>query len=727
MKVPFIPTRRSLSPRMLLSFFLLFCFLLGAGGLMKRGHAASMRSPALVSNPAMQPLAPAGGDTCASATTIGPAALPFFDEGTLAGAGNDIDPGGGGCAPGGGNDVVYSFTPAASGVYTIGVTPTNAADLSLYIVTDCANPAGTCVAGANVGGFNRGESLTPNLTAGTRYFIVVDTPNPDANAGGFHFSLRRGRPANESCGAATVIDTSRLPFSALGTTFGATNDVDPGTSCFPTPFSTKGPDVVYQFTPGETQLYIIEVTPAGNYDTSVYVTTDCLTIPNCISADFGGSGATETIRHSLNAGTTYFIVVDGFGGDAGDFGITLTPSMVHAPNPPSDLTATAISATEVDLAWHDNSGDEQGFRVQRSLDGFNFGEIATTGPNATTFSDTTAFANTLFFYRVLAFNNFGTSEPSNIAFAQTPPNPIPTTPKIAVDPTSLDFGSVRVTQSATKTIKVTNGGQANLVISAISDPTGPFSIVGKPALPVTIASLESITLTIKFSPVFTGQATGSFSISSNDPTSPFINIGLTGIGTAAPVPNIDVSPGLVDFGTGTAPIILTLTNTGEADLLITTVFLPSAPFTVSGSATGALKTGEKRTLTINFSPTGLGVFTSGITIVSNDPDSLLTFIPLKGTSLAQTVVPRIVGLQFKKQGLRFTATGSNVVAGAVLIVDGTQTFTLDANGDLWVVLKSTRSTPGSSRIRDIFVSPSTHTVVVRNPNGATSAPASLTV
>jgi hypothetical protein len=121
------------------------------------------------------------------------------------------------------------------------------------------------------------------------------------------------------------------------------------------------------------------------------------------------------------------------------------------------------------------------------------------------------------------------------------------------------------------------------------------------------------------------------------------------------------------------------------------------------------------------------VFTSGITIVSNDPDSLLTFIPVKGTSLAQTVVPVVVGLQFKKRGLRFQAAGSNVVSGAVLIVDGSETFALELNGDIWVVGKNVNSTPGNKKVRDIFVSPSTHTVVVKNPNGGTSATVTISV
>src|SRR5512143_67867 len=79
----------------------------------------------------------AAGDTCATATVINPAALPFFDEGTNAGAANDIDAGAGGCAPGPGADVVYSFTPTATDSYTVGATPLGASfDLSLYIITD---------------------------------------------------------------------------------------------------------------------------------------------------------------------------------------------------------------------------------------------------------------------------------------------------------------------------------------------------------------------------------------------------------------------------------------------------------------------------------------------------------------------------------------------------------------------------------------------------------------
>ena len=137
-----ILTRRSNPVRASLGLSLVLLLTLAAS-LMQPGHASSRVS---------SQFGPAAADTCATATIINPASLPFSEDATLAAANNDIDPGGGSCGQGAGNDVVYSFTPSATDTYTIGATPTKPADLSLYVITNCANPAGTCVAGANAGG-----------------------------------------------------------------------------------------------------------------------------------------------------------------------------------------------------------------------------------------------------------------------------------------------------------------------------------------------------------------------------------------------------------------------------------------------------------------------------------------------------------------------------------------------------------------------------------------------
>jgi hypothetical protein len=72
------------------------------------------------------------------------------------------------------------------------------------------------------------------------------------------------------------------------------------------------------------------------------------------------------------------------------------------------------------------------------------------------------------------------------------------------------------------------------------------------------------------------------------------------------------------------------------------------------------------------------------------------------------------------------AAGSNITAGAVLIVDGRESFTLVRNGDLLIVAKTALSTPGGLKPAKVVTSGTTHSVQVRNANGALSASVSLT-
>lgn len=80
------------------------------------------------------------------------------------------------------------------------------------------------------------------------------------------------------------------------------------------------------------------------------------------------------------------------------------------PTAPSGLGATTQSTTEIDLAWTDNSGDETGFKIDRSLtSGSGFSEIDTASADATTYSDTGLVSGTQYYYRVRAFNGAGNS------------------------------------------------------------------------------------------------------------------------------------------------------------------------------------------------------------------------------------------------------------------------------------------------------------------------------
>ena len=90
------------------------------------------------------------------------------------------------------------------------------------------------------------------------------------------------------------------------------------------------------------------------------------------------------------------------------------------PTAPSNLSATATSSTQINLAWTDNSSTEDGFYVERKTGaGGTYSQIASPGANVTSYSDTGLSASTEYYYRVRAYNSAGTSSYSNEANATT--------------------------------------------------------------------------------------------------------------------------------------------------------------------------------------------------------------------------------------------------------------------------------------------------------------------
>lgn len=75
------------------------------------------------------------------------------------------------------------------------------------------------------------------------------------------------------------------------------------------------------------------------------------------------------------------------------------------PSSPSSLVAEAVSQSEVELHWVDNSGNEDGFRIYRDNN-----IIATIGEDANLYRDTGLKAATTYHYAIEAYNTAGTSE-----------------------------------------------------------------------------------------------------------------------------------------------------------------------------------------------------------------------------------------------------------------------------------------------------------------------------
>ena len=112
---------------------------------------------------------------------------------------------------------------------------------------------------------------------------------------------------------------------------------------------------------------------------------------------------------------------------------------------------------------------------------------------------------------------------------------------------------------------------------------------------------------------------------------------------------------------------------------------------------------------------------------SSSGDNIYTTAVGSGTNK-----PNIIAPAYKKGKIVFQANGSNIENGATVEVSGgslqtAETFDVAQNsaGTKWVVKKSARSTPGGLSVDDALPTGSTVTLVVRNPDGATSAPVTL--
>jgi len=143
------------------------------------------------------------------------------------------------------------------------------------------------------------------------------------------------------------------------------------------------------------------------------------------------------------------------------------------PKAPTSLIATTNTASKIVLTWQDNSNNETYFRIQRSLDGTTYTDLASTSTNVTTYTDTTVVAGTLYYYRVRSANPAGTSAFTNVVSITAPGGTTNAAPTIATPPS----GSPNPVAGTTTTLTVLgadDGGEANL--SYTWSYTGPAAV-----------------------------------------------------------------------------------------------------------------------------------------------------------------------------------------------------------------------------------------------------------
>jgi len=134
------------------------------------------------------------------------------------------------------------------------------------------------------------------------------------------------------------------------------------------------------------------------------------------------ANTTTYVNSGLTGSTTYYYKVQATNSAGGSTWSNTANATTSAgpPNAPSNLTAAASGSSVINLSWADNSTDETGFVLQRSLtSGSGFTTIATLPANTTTYVNSGLTGSTTYYYRVQATNAAGSSAWSNTANATT--------------------------------------------------------------------------------------------------------------------------------------------------------------------------------------------------------------------------------------------------------------------------------------------------------------------
>lgn len=167
---------------------------------------------------------------------------------------------------------------------------------------------------------------------------VVQKPTQDFS---YKYLPPSGREGGENI--ATAIPIAAIPFTDNGFTCDNVNDYDE--AC---PYTgSTAPDVVYSYTPAANQSINIDLWGSA-YDTKVFVYENSYTpgFPYACNDDYYSNWVSAIWGMPVTAGNTYYIVIDGYFGDCGNYVLLVDPV---APPPECACLSCSIPEGEGDI------------------------------------------------------------------------------------------------------------------------------------------------------------------------------------------------------------------------------------------------------------------------------------------------------------------------------------------------------------------------------------------
>lgn len=249
---------------------------------------------------------------------------------------------------------------------------------------------------------------------------------------------------------------------------------------------------------------------------------------------------------------------------------------------------------------------------------------------------------------------------------------------LSASTTTLSFGDVAVSNSATQTLTVTNTGTGAVNISQATLSGAAFSVVGgTPSGTLQVG--QSASMQVQFSPTASGAASGTITITS-DASDPTVTVALSGTGAQA---GLSVSPATWNFGNTTvgqsSSANVKLTNTGNTSVTINMATVTGNGFGISGLATPmTLTAGQSVNFNAQFTPTANGAASGSISFTDNAPNSPQSFtMSGNGVATSSTLAASPATVSF-----------GNVSVGS----NGQQTITLTNSGNASATISNVTTT-----------------------------------
>jgi len=244
-------------------------------------------------------------------------------------------------------------------------------------------------------------------------------------------------------------------------------------------------------------------------------------------------------------------------------------------------------------------------------------------------------------------------------------------PNVGLAPVSLGFGNQNDgTTSPPQSVTLTNTGNQTLNVTGIAIMGTNSKDFAETNSCGSLAPLATCTLSVTFSPTIVGNESANVSITDNASNSPQ-SVPLAGTGVMGSAPSVTLSTGNLTFatqlvGTSSASQVVTLTNTGNATLTITSL-TSSGDFAQTNTCGSSVAAGANCTITVTFTPTNINTRSGAITIVDNaagSPQSVTltgkgTYVLLAPTNLNFGKVT--VGMSSSPQSITFTNTSKRAM------------------------------------------------------------------